>query len=443
MQNDPNPRILLAGRGELTMRLIRTFKARDSETVTVFSEPEVEQPWVEEANYAVYLNGSTVDETYLDEQRVISSAHDAGATIIHPGYCFFAERADFVASANAANLRVVGLSREDLEKVSDRFLVRKAAEELDIPVIPALPVPDGEDGLEQATGLELPVYVKAVSGGVVLRADSYDDLPGMVREVRRRARSIVGNPHVYLSAGLPRVRQIGTTVVREPGGRAYVLGHSDKSVQVRFRSWLEELGPEVVDEDVDEQMTAAARRLVEGLDLGGIVRVRWAVDDRGGFWLLGISGRLTTGYVLTEAVFDVDLVDTQIRLSEGEPLGWGGADTEPVRHGIQLRILHVDPRNGVRRPEGVLETLELPEGIQAEVGVAVGQLCTEQTEPLLASLVVTAPTRQAALVKARAALEEIRIEGVANNVEVLKRVVADARFWRGDYDVNVVDEHLG
>jgi acetyl/propionyl-CoA carboxylase alpha subunit len=436
-------RILLAGRGELMRRLIRTFRERGDETVTVFSEPEVEQPWVDEADYAVYLNGATVEDTYLHAQRIISAAHDAGATIIHPGYCFFAERADFVASANAANLRVIGLSREDLERVADRFAVREAAEALDIPVIPAVPVPEGEDGLAQAAGLELPVYVKAVAGGVVLRADEYDDLPGMVREVRRRARFIAGNDAVYLSAGLPDVRQLATTVVREPGGPAYALGHHDKSVQVRFRSWLEELGPAVVPAEQGRAMADAARKLADALELGGILRVRWAVNDRGGWWLLGLSGRLTTGYSLTEQVFDVDLVDTQIRLSNGEPLGWGGAETTPTRHGVQLRLLHVDPRDGVSRPEGVLERLELPDGVFAEVGVGTGQPCTPETEPLLATLVVTAPTRQAALVKARNALENVVVEGVATNLEVLKRVVADPRFWQGKYDVNVVDAHLG
>lgn len=436
-------RVLLAGRGELTRRLIRALRERGIESVTVFSEPEVEQPWVDEADYAVYLNGASVEETYLDATRVVSAAHDSGATAIHPGYCFFAERADFVQQANAANLRVVGVDREGLERVNDRFLVREAASALGIPTIPAVTVPEGEDGLEQATGLDLPIYVKAVAGGVVLRVDRYEELGQAVREVRRRARWLTGSDGVYLSAGLPNVRQLGTTVIREPGGPAYALGHSDKSVQVRFRSWLEECGNEVVPRETAERMSAQARSLVEGLDLGGVVRVRWALDGNGGHWLLGISGRLTTGYNLTEQVFDVDLIDTQLRLSLGEPLGWEGADTTPRRHGLQLRILHVDPADGVSRPEGVLERLVLPEGVFAEVGVGEGQPCTPETEPLLASLVVTAPTRQAALVKARAALEEVVVEGVVSNVEVLKRVVADPDFWRGHYDVHVVDRHLG
>lgn len=435
-------RVLLAGRGELTRRLIRALRERGIESVTVFSEPEVEQPWVDEADYAVYLNGASVEETYLDPGRIVSAAHDAGAGVIHPGYCFFAERPDFVQHANAANLRVIGLDREGLERVNNRFVVREVASRLGIPTIPAVPVPEGEDGLEQASGLDLPIYVKAIAGGVVLRVNTYDELPSAVREVRRRARWLTGTDEVYLSVGLPDVRQLGTTVVREPGGPAYALGHSDKSVQVRFRSWMEECGGGVVAAETGEKMSEASRTLVEVLDLGGVVRVRWAVDGTGGHWLLGISGRLTTGYSVVEQVFDVDLIDTQLRLSLGEPLGWEGADTTAPQHGIQLRILHVDPADGVSRPIGTLERLDLPEGVYAEVGVGVGQVCTPETEPLLASLVVTAPTRQAALVKARAALEEVVVEGVVNNVEVLKRVCADPDFWRGNYDVHVVDRHL-
>lgn len=436
-------RVLLAGRGELTMRLIRALRARDIESVTVFSEPEVEQPWVEEADYAVYLNGQTVEETYLNAERLISAAHDAGAVAIHPGYCFLAERADFVAAANAANMRVIGLDRQGLERVADRFAVRDLAHRMGIPTIPAMPLPTGEDGLDQATGLGLPLYVKAVAGGVVIRVDRYEDLPEAVREARRRAEWLTGYDQVYLSGGLSNVRQIGTTVVREPGDRAYALGHSDKSVQVRFRSWLEELGPTTVNAEAADLMSQMACALVETLELGGIARVRWAVSDADAYWLLGVSGRVTTGYSLTEQVFGIDLIDTQLRLAMGDPLGWDGAETEPPRHGIQLRLLHVDPTDGISRPDGVLEKLELPDGVFAEVGVAVGQACTAETEPLLASIVVTAPTRQAAIVKARSVLEDVAVQGVVTNLEPLKGILGDPQFWHGTYDVHMAEAHLG
>lgn len=436
-------RVLLAGRGELTMRLIRAFRERGVETCTVFSEPEVEAPWVEEADYAVYLNGATVAETYLHAQRIISAAHDSGASVIHPGYCFFAERPDFVAAANAANLRVIAPDRAALERIGDRFLIRKTAQQLGIPLVPASPpLPDGEDGLDVASVLGLPLYVKAVAGGVILRIDDYAQLPAAVREARRRAALVTGSSQVYLAARVPDVRQIGTTVVREGGDRAYVLGHHDKSVQVRFRSWIEELGPEIVPPELAQRMSRDARRLVEALQIDGVCRVRWAVNHDGGFWLLGVSGRLTTGYALTEAVHGIDLIDTQLRLAAGEPLGWEGAETTPTRWGVQLRVLHVDPADGFSRPEGELERLELPEGILASVGVAEGQHCTAETEPLLASLTVTGPTRQAALVKARAALEGVVVEGIATNLPVIKSVIEDPAFWSGRYDVHVVDRHL-
>lgn len=437
-------RILLAGRGELTMRLIKAYRDRGIETCTVFSEPEVEAPWVDEADYAIYLNGATVEETYLHAQRLISAAHDAGASILHPGYCFLAERSDFIAAANAANLRVVAPERAALERIGDRFLIRDAARQLGIPVLPASdPIPEGEDGLEASAGLGLPLYVKAVAGGVVLRVDSYEELPDKVRQARARAALITGSPAIYLSARVEGARQFGTTVVRERGDRAYVLGHHDKSVQVGFRTWIEEVGPELLPEDQASRMTQQARRLVEGLDLDGIVRVRWALNHTGGHWLLGVSGRLTTGYSLTEEVFGIDLIDTQIRLILGEPLGWEGAESVPPVHGVQLRLLHVDPADGVSRPTGMLEELELPEGARASVGVSIGQECTDQTEPLLATLIFTGPTRQATLVKARAALDQVRVEGIETNLEILKAVLGDQDFWAGRYTVDVADPYLG
>jgi acetyl/propionyl-CoA carboxylase alpha subunit len=437
-------RVLLASRGEFVIRLVEAYRRRGWETCSVFSAPESEAPWVEAADYAVYLNGATVEETYLHAERVISAAHDAGATVIHPGLFFFAERPDFLARANAANLHVVALERSSLERINDPLALSHVAQQLGVPVIPSSDIlPQSSDGLDWAMSQSLPLYVKAAGGGVVRRVDRYEDLSAATAWVRHRASVLTGSPAIYLSARVPDVRQIGTTVVRAAGDRAIALGHHDKSAQVKFRSWVEELGPGLVPTALDERMTRDAQRLVEALDLVGVVRVRWAVNPEGGHWLLGVSGRLTSGYALTEAVHDIDLVDVQLRLADGEPLGWEEADPVLRRSGIQVRLLHVDPLDGSSRPSGVLERLDLPDTATVSVGVAEGQSCSRHTEPLLATLTFVGDTRSEALDKAREGLARVRVEGVVCNLEPTRRLLDSPAFARGPYDVFVLDPHLG
>lgn len=437
-------RVLIATRGELARRLIRHYRGLGLETVAVFSEPDVDQPWVDEADYAVFLNGSTVRDTYMDASRVLSAALDAGADLLHPGYCFLAERVDFHHLAAQSNIRVVGADPQPIERVNDRFTVRELARQLDIPVVPASdPLPESSDGLDEATRLgSSRLYVKAVRGGVVQPVTSYDDLPNTLAMARDLAEYVTGSRAVYLEAGLGAIRQLGTTVVADRHGAVFPLGHADKSLQLGFRSWVEEIGPELVPLDAHQAMGLAAIRLTRALDWVGLGRVRWAWTPSGGWFLLGFSGRLTTGYTLTESVFDVDLVDAQHRVTLGEPLGWEEGDPLAPMHGVQLRILHVDPGDGVSRPEGTLVSLELPEGVRADVGSAPGQTFTEDTEPLVASLVVTGPTRQATLVKARAALEATVVEGLSTNLPVLAAALSDEDVWANRHDVHVLDRYV-
>lgn len=437
-------RILIAGRGEFARRLIRHYRARGVETVSVFSEPDCDQPWVEEADYAVYLNGVSVSETYMDVHRILAAAVDSGSDSIHPGYCFLAERIDFIASAVNANVRVIATDPAIMQRGLDRFFLREIAGHLEIPLIPASsPLEEEDDGIETAAQMGLPLYVKAVAGGVLQRVDDFGDLAAAVNATRTASGMITGMPDVYLERGLDNVRQIGTTIVSDRHGDCFHLGHADKSLQLRFRSWCEEMGPSLLTEEMHYEMGAAAVALAQAIEFVGVGRVRWALTPHGGWYLLGLSSRLTTGYSLVEQVHNIDLVATQQRVLDGEELGWDGGETLPSTSAIQLRLLHIDPTQGNARPPGVLERLDIPKDVVVSTGTVVGQQCTQHTEPLLASIVVKGDTRIEALQRAIDALESTHIEGVHTNKAALLAALKDPEYAKQTHNVHLLNRHLG
>lgn len=438
-------RVLIANRGEVARRLIRQFKKEGIETVVVFSEPDVEQPWIEEADYAVYLNGRTVAETYMDARRVVSAAMDAGCDAIHPGYCFLAERPDFVKMAGMANLSVIGADFRVLTRAVDRFDLRRVARDLSIPIIPASdPLPEGDDGVAAGAQLGFPLYVKAVQGAVVRRVESLAALPEAVAAMRDLAEQVTGSRSVYLERAVDRLRRLGTVVVADRHDNVVHLGVTDGSLQLDYRSWVEEMGEQLVGHDLHERMGKASADVARAIGWVGVGRVRWAVLPDGGWYLLGFSPRLTTGYSLAELVHGVDLVHTQLRIHDEEELGWGQGQVKFTRHGVQLRVFPVDVAGGGGPATGTIERLVVPEGehVLAEVGTAEGQPVNDDTDPLLVKLTVTGPTRHAALVRARAALSELVIEGVPTNRDFLLELVANEQIWRGGYDVHTLPEMI-
>lgn len=439
-------RVLIANRGEIARRLIRFYKSIGIETVAAFSEPDVEQPCVQEADYPVYLTGKTVAETYLDPQKVVSACLDAGCEAIHPGYCFLAERVDFIQMALNANVGVIGSDPRSIWRAVDRFELRKHARELGIPLIPASPPLDpGDDGVAIGAQLGFPLFVKATGGGVIRRVEHQADLPAAVEAVREGAKLITGESSIYLERAVDRLRSIGTTVVRDRHGTTVHLGETDTSLEYDFHTWVEETGESFVNHELHGRLGAAAVELANHIEWIGVGRVRWALVPGGGWYLLGFSARLTTGYDLTEQVLGIDLIQTQHRVHVlGEALGWTQDDVKPTRHGIQLRILTHDPDQPDLVANGTIERIVLPEGehVEAVTGTAEGQPCNPDTDPLLAKITVSGPTRHAALVRARAALAELIIEGVPTNQAFLIRLLADEGVWRGEYDTATVARML-
>ena len=438
-------RVLIATRGEMAMRLIAHFREKGIETVSVFSEPDVDQPWVEEADYPVYLNGQTVEDTYLNARKVLSAAMDAGCEVIHPGYNFLAERIDFFDMAHVSNVAVIGADPKPLLEMGDALTLRRKAEKLGLPLLPGTDVvPDSSDGLAEGLVLGFPLLVKSAAAGLSQRVNGEAELVAAVASVREWSEKLSDDGRVFLTRIAQRARHVGTVVVGDRMGRVIPLGHLEGSVRAGGHSWLEEFGPGLLSEELSERLIKASVALTRSGRWLGIARVNWAIMGNSAF-LLGFSGRLTTGYSLVEQVLNIDLVEAQISVQHGEVVGFDRPD-EPERYGLQVRILHGDPANGFEREEGEITVLELPESagdVKVEVGTAEGLLLGPLSDSLIAKITVTAPTRQSAIVRLRAVLEEVKVEGIATNRDALLDALGDSELWAGGVDSGWLVDRLG
>ncbi|MBW1877742.1 MAG: hypothetical protein JRI25_01270 [Deltaproteobacteria bacterium] len=434
-------RVLIANRGALARRLIRSFAEEEVETVSVFHGPDVDQPWVEEADYGVYLNGQTVAETYLHTNRVVGAALDAGCDAVHPGSGYLGESLEFHGAAERANVGIVGTDTQLLRRIGSRFELHQKVRSLGIATIPCSEdIPDGSD-MERiantADHLGYPVDVLSSFAPVSWRAASREALPNVVAAVRDEGERLAQDRTVYLQGRAKGQHTLGSIVVADRHGSLIHLANFADSISLHGRWWLAELGPSVASEVLQGKVAEYSLTIAKAVDWEGIGVMRWAVTPSGATYFVGVSLSLPAPYLLIEQLLGVDLVRTQVRLFQGEWLGWEHHDVSLERHGLMLRLIHIDPADG-SRPEGTLERFQLPDDVLCEPGTLEGLLCTLETDPVLAEMVVVGPTRQAALVKARAAVERTAIEGVKTNREALLALFDQETFWRGEYDVDTL-----
>ncbi|MFT6142681.1 MAG: acetyl/propionyl-CoA carboxylase alpha subunit [Myxococcota bacterium] len=437
-------RVFIATRGEIASRLVAWFKAQDPpvETVTMFSEVDAEQPWVDEADYSVYVPGQTVEETYANPSRVIGAAMDAGCDVIHPGYCFLAKHLGFFQAAANANIAVIGTSIPRLAAALNRGHIDAVCDKYGIDRIPSTAdLSETDDGIAEAAQLGFPLYVKASSGGKRIRVDRMEGLAAAIADVRIVAEATTGNPAVYFQRVVDDMRTLATVVVADQHGACEALGHVDSSLRMNYRSWVESIGEGVVSRELAATLITQAKGFTTGLNWAGLGRITWAITPRGGVYLLQFSPRMSVGYSLFEQALGVDLIRTQIRVQSGQHLDWEHADTTPTEHFLQIRVMHMDPVSG-ERPEGKITRFDVPEGVMVESGTDIDQPANSLTDPLLCKITVSAPTRQAALVKAHSALENLHIEGITTNRDFLMQLLSDPEVWGGRLDTRTLSRMI-
>jgi acetyl-CoA carboxylase biotin carboxylase subunit len=437
--------VLVANRGEIARRVIRTVQRLGMRAVAVHSDVDSDLPFVREADEAIEIGPAPPAQSYRDVTAVLEAARRTGAQALHPGYGFLAEDAGFARSVTDAGLVWVGPSAEVIELMGDKVSARNVAESAGVPVSPGSrePVRDSGTALAAAADVGFPLMVKAAAGGGGMGMAVVSDPAALGAEVERIgafAERLFGDPSLLLERYYPRARHVEVQVLGLADGRVVALGERDCSVQRRHQKLAEESPSPAVGADLRSRMLAAAAHLGEEVGYRGAGTVECLLDeDSGEFVFLEMNTRLQVEHPVTEAVYGIDLVEQQLLVAAGVPPSFDPDHLAPSGHAIELRVNAEDPIRFLPRP-GTITAWSEPsgEGVRVDAGYTAGNTVTPHYDSLLAKIVVYGPDRPSALERARAAVAAFRIEGLTHNLPFFAELLDRPEFARGDYDTGLV-----
>jgi acetyl-CoA carboxylase, biotin carboxylase subunit len=442
-------KVLIANRGEIALRVIRACRELGVGTVAVYSDADALAPHVREADEAVHIGPSPSAESYLRGERIIEAARQTGAEAIHPGYGFLSEREWFARAVRDAGLIFVGPPAEAIAAMGSKTSARQLATAAGVPIVPGTtePVRDVADASSIAVSLGFPVLVKASAGGggkgmrIVARAA---DLAAAVDAARREARNAFGDDAVYIEKYITGPRHVEIQVLADLHGTVLSLGERECSIQRRHQKMVEEAPSVAVSPELRRRMgeTAVAAARAAGYVNAGTCE--FLLDREGQFYFLEMNTRLQVEHPVTELVTGIDLVQWQLRIAAGERLPFRQEAIVPDGWAIECRITSEDPSNGFLPSTGRIGYLRVPggPGVRWDGGIGVGTEVGLHYDPMLAKLIVWAPTRAAAIARMHRALLELTIEGVATSRDFHLRVMEDAEFRRGDIEIQWLERRL-
>lgn len=436
--------LLIANRGEIARRVIRTCRRLSIRTVAVHSDVDARALHVKEADAAVPLGGNAPGETYLDIEKVVAAAKQSGAEAVHPGYGFLSERPLFARRCREEGIVFVGPSPEAMEALGDKERARELARSLSIPIPPGSPVlASADEARERAEGIGYPVLLKAAAGGGGIgmrRVDAPADLARAFDEASRRARQAFGDGRLYIEKYLQDPHHIEIQVLGDGAGRVATFVERECSVQRRHQKVIEESPSPFATSELRGSLRSWARKLAAHLRYASAGTVEFVVDGRSNAYFLEVNTRLQVEHPVTEMVTGLDLVEQQLRIAAGEPLALDEARLRPDGWAIEARIYAEDPERFLPSP-GTLAAYREPsgEGVRVDSGYAQGDVLTPFYDPLIAKLVVHGPDRAAAVARMAGALDRYEIAGLKHNIPFLKRAVASDLFRSGNYTTHFVE----
>jgi len=436
-------KILIANRGEIACRVIQSCRKMGIATVAIFSEAEPHALHVQMADESYSVGGAEAAESYLNIRRIVEVALQSGAEAVHPGYGFLSQNPDFVLACEKEDIRFIGPSPEVMVRMGDKVLARRLAKEAGLPIIPGS---DGdvsdEEALEAAQAIGYPVMVKATAGGGgigIRMAASRTELAEVLDRARSLAQSAFGSPRIYLEKYLDGPAHIEVQVLADTHGHVVHLFERDCSVQRRHQKVIEETPSLKVSQSLLENMVTEAVILARHIGYIGAGTVEFLLDKEGEFYFLEMNTRLQVEHGITEMVTGVDLVEQQIRVAAGEPLPFAQEDIRRRGHAIEARIYPEDPVTFMPAA-GVIADIFLPKGanIRVDHGLYPGYEVTSYYDPLLAKLMVWGKDRDEAVHRMADALQDLRLEGVINNIPLVQTVLREPSFIRGTYDTGLL-----
>ena len=437
-------RVLIANRGEIAVRIIRTCRKLNIETVLAASVADRDSMPARMADRTVCIGPARPGESYLKVETIVHAALATKSDAIHPGYGFLSERAALASLCEAEGVVFIGPTAAQIEAVGDKLRARAEAEAAGVPVVPGGAVASVDEAMALARVIGAPILVKAVGGGGgrgMKRVDRLDDLPATMELAAAEAGAAFGDARVYLERFVSSGRHVEVQVLGDGNGRVIQLGERDCSVQRRYQKLVEETPAPGLSADLRSALHAAAIRFAERLSYRGAGTVEFLVDrERDTFYFLEMNARIQVEHPVTEAVTGVDLVAEQIAIAGGAGLRLQQADIQLRGCAIECRVNAEDPANDFRPSPGLVREVSWPsgEGIRVDTHIAAGSRVPPFYDSLMAKIIAHAPDRNSAVARLRDAIDATRLVGIHTNLPFHQLVLANAEFQAGGFDTGLV-----
>ena len=437
-------KILIANRGEIALRIIRTCREMGIKTVAVYSKADEESLHVRFADEAVCIGPAPSSESYLKIPNIIAAAEITNADAIHPGYGFLSENAKFSKICSEHGIKFIGASAEQIDRMGDKATAKQTMKEAGVPTIPGSDglLKDLADAKKTAKAMGYPVMIKATAGGggKGMRAIwAEDEMEMHFNSAVQEATAAFGNGGMYMEKLILEPRHIEIQVVGDQNGRACHLSERDCSVQRRHQKLTEETPSPFMTPKLRKRMGNAAVKAAEYIGYEGAGTVEFLVDKNGDFYFMEMNTRIQVEHPITEQVVDHDLIREQIMVAAGAAIS--GKNYEPNLHSIECRINAEDPYNDFRPSPGKITTLHMPggHGVRLDTHVYSGYVIPPNYDSMIAKLITTAQTREEAISKMRRALDEFVIEGVKTTIPFHRQLMDHPDYIAGNYTTKFME----
>jgi acetyl-CoA carboxylase, biotin carboxylase subunit len=441
-------KVLVANRGEIAVRIMRTCRELGFLSVAVYSDADQEALHARYADEAVCIGATPAAESYLNPEKVIQAALDTQSDAIHPGYGFLSENAAFAKAVEDAGLIFIGPEPETISLTGDKLAARRIAREAGLPVLPG---PD-EAILDEIPSSLLkkvtyPVLIKAVSGGGgrgIRLAHNAAELEVMVQAARQEALASFGDDTVYFEPLVQQARHIEIQILGDGHGRILCLGERECSIQRRRQKLIEESPAPSLSPSMRNKLYASAMDLGKALNYRSLGTIEFLLDESGAFYFIEVNPRIQVEHPVTEMVTGIDLVSAQLRLADGQPFKYAQEDIVVRGSAIEARIIAEDPENGFMPTTGEITFLKEPggPGVRIDSALYTGMKVTSDYDSLIAKVIVWAEERQTTIRRLRRALNEFQIGGIPTDIDFLVQIIDSDSFIQGSANTTYLDTFL-
>ncbi|RXT06407.1 acetyl/propionyl/methylcrotonyl-CoA carboxylase subunit alpha [Ammoniphilus sp. CFH 90114] len=437
-------KIMIANRGEIARRIIRTCRKMGIKTVAVYSEADLEAPYVEEADEAVCIGPAQAKKSYLDIEKIIQAARESEADAIHPGYGFLSENPQLVRRCEEENIVFIGPDALQIERMGSKIEARLHMKQAGVPVVPGW---DGkldrvEDALSIAEQVGYPIMLKASAGGGGIGMQlihSEADLRKSFASTMQRASSSFGDGTLFIEKWIENPHHIEVQVACDAYGNAVHLFERECSVQRRNQKIIEETPSPFLDPLTKKRLLETALAGVKHIGYKNVGTMEFIMDEHKNFYFLEMNTRLQVEHPITEETTGIDLVELQIRLAEGEKLPFVQSDIQQTGHSIECRLYAEDPKTFFPSP-GTIQELHLPDqDVRLDFAVKQGTKVSPFYDPMIGKIITHASTRELAIEKMKDCLKQVEVHGITTNLLLLEQVMGDRGFIEGNYTTRLVE----